>query len=185
MTPFEKYLRERREALQGPDASPEVWDNIMEAMSTKSTTSMRVSYRKWLTVAASVLLLVGAGWYWQSQPPLSTQVPTALLAYPDFEDQNFAELLDVQLAQIKASAVPAEYQDDLQQLLDQVAYLDTTYATQVKQLETRYSEDVAKQVLGYYQTKVALLTKIIREIDKINRYDNAKAKPSKRVPLKL
>lgn len=185
MTPFEKYLREQRGALEGPDANPQMWENIAEAMQDESGPRVRVVYRRWLAIAASLLLLIAGGWQWQRSQQTETEIPQALLEDYGFEDQNFAALLNVQLAQIKASVVPAQYRDDLQQLLDQVAYLDETYAAQIDQLEIRYSEDAAKQVLHYYQTKVGLLTKIIREIDKINRYDNAKAQPSERVPLEI
>ncbi len=172
MNDFEKYLKENKQKMDLTQVNPKIWDKIEERALSNSERSNGYWYLKLVASFAAVFLIGFV--LWESQlTDDKVEIPVELFAEYGFEDNNVEETLEYKIDLISNTPFPVLYEDNFQQLYNQIKYLDEVYKRDVAYIKQKdYDENIAKEVLTYYKAKSDILDKIISEIQKIN--DNEK-----------
>ncbi len=90
-----------------------------------------------------------------------------------FEENKYAVEVSEKIIQVKNMQFPLNYKSDLNQLVNQIYYLDKQAQPKIDYINNQnYEEYINQQVLEYYQTKSQLLDKLIFEIRRINTNEN-------------
>lgn len=183
MNDFEKYLRENKEQLEPKEVNPEIWLSIENEV-LRSKNKRKTLYLKVLSVAAAVVL--GLLIFNTNIFNSSLNIESELLVKYDLEKYNFTQQVNLKKENLSNAKIPSDKKEDFQVLLQQLEFLDKQYHDYLTYIEQNgYQEFIGKQILNYYKSKIDLLDKIQKEIEKINYYETKNPSDSKKVGLQI
>ena len=170
MNDFEKYIQENKKQLEPETVNSQVWLSI-ENKVLKEKNKRKTLYLKVMSIAAVFLLglFLFKGNLFQSE----SNVEKELLAKYGLEKYDFAQQVNMKKEALSKAMIPTTTQEDFNVLLQQLEFLDNQYHDYLEYGEKNgYQEFIGNQILNYYQSKIELLDKIQKEIEKINYYEN-------------
>ncbi|UGU15548.1 hypothetical protein LS482_17935 [Sinomicrobium kalidii] len=134
-----------------------------------------VLYRwKYLSIAASVVLLLGIGWVFynttqQSRVPVETETQ---VAYPELEKTQyyFASLIETELKKIREEATTEDTKVIVEDAVTQLNLIAKDYKKLEEELQNNgYSKQLLNAMITNFQTRITLLQHVMEEIDAIKR----------------
>jgi len=183
MNDFEKYLRDNKKELEPKEVNPEIWLSIENEV-LRSKNKRKTLYLKVLSVAAAIilgLLIFNTDIFNNSQ-----NIESEILVKYDLEKYNFTQQVNLKKENLSTAKIPLERKKDFQILLQQLEFLDNQYHDYLTYIEKNgYQEFIGHQILNYYKSKIDLLDKIQKEIEKINYYETKNPSDSEKVGLQI
>ena len=183
MNDFEKYIQKNKKQLEPETVNPEVWLTI-ENQILQAKNKRKTLYLKVVSVAAVFLLglFLFKGNVFQGESNSEKE----LLAKYGLEKYNFTQQVNMKKQALSKAMIPTTTQEDFKVLLQQLEFLDKQYHDYLKYIEKNgYQEFIGTQILNYYKSKIELLDKIQKEIQKINYYENKYPSDEKKVGLQI
>lgn len=183
MNDFEKHIRNNQKQLEPDEVNPNIWlsieNEVLRAKAKRKTFYLRV-----ISLAAVVVLglVVFKMFFLDTRPNLEED----LLVKYNLEQYNFPQQVNIKKATLSNAMIPSTNQEDFNVLLQQLEFLDEQYRDYLTYIEKNgYQEFIGNQILNYYKSKIELLDKIQKEIEKINYYENKFPSKSKKVGLEI
>lgn len=159
MNKLEQFIKDNKDKMELSDINPQIWENIEQQMACEKP---KPGVFKSYAIAAS--LLIGAFLIFSF---------SSLNQSSYFEENIYAIEVSEKIIQVKSMQFPLDYKADLNQLVNQIYYLDKQVQPKIDYINNQnYEEYINQQVLDYYQTKSQLLDKLIFEIERINTNEN-------------
>ena len=176
-TDLEKYLRERREAMdvESPD-DPLIWEGIRKGLHQAEA---RLDRKRMLirirNIAAALIIVVSVGYMLGDLIGERRSGKELTLADID-RDLGAREKEYMALVSLKMEEVGTYNHVDhviIAELLEEIQKLDTIYELTLKDLnELGHNEQVIQTIFDTYEKKIYLLELIILENNKIKNYEN-------------
>jgi hypothetical protein len=183
MNDFEKYILENKEQLQPDSVDHRVWLSVENAMLRNKNTS----YRKFaIVVLVALVTVIGLGAkYYMSQPKEELK-EEKIIAELNLSQYNFTQQVNLKKQQLSNATLPQDKLDDVQILLQQLEFMDEQFQDYRLFIEENgYQEFIGEQIIIFYESKIKLLDKIQKEVEKINYYENKKPSNSKKVSISI
>ena len=183
MNDFENFIRSNQKELEPNEVDPRIWLSI-ENQVLKEKEKRKTFYLKVMSIAAVVVIgmLVFKSVLFNTPPNLEQD----LLAKYGLEQHNFLQQVNVKKATLANAMIPSTKQEDFKILLHQLEFLDEQYHDYLAYIKKNgYQEFIGNQILNYYKSKIELLDKIQKEIEKINYYEQTFSSNSKKVELEI
>jgi len=182
MSEFEKYLKEHQAKLEVDSVKPEIWVGIENQILKQS--SSKTAKRLGLVSIAAIMMLAFIIYQNFSS---KNEVPTELLAQYGLEQMaDIDKHIDSKIQLIKQTPVSKNHKDDVQLLLNQVAFLDELYQAKIDKTKSdKHSELLTSLLLEYYKNKSELLEKVLNEINKINTNEKEYKITNEKLPLNI
>ncbi|MBC9795969.1 hypothetical protein [Sinomicrobium weinanense] len=138
--------------------------------------SSRLRWRQ-LSVAASIVLLLGLGWvFYNTQPQSSIPVEAEEeVAYPELEKTRyyFASLIETELKNIREEATTEDTRIIVDDAVEQLNLIEKDYEKLEAELQKNgYSKQLLNAMITNFQTRVALLQSVMEQIENMKRLKN-------------
>jgi len=183
MSGFEKHLRQNKHQLESREVDPKVWLSIENEI-LKSKQRKSSIYLKLVSVAAAVLL--GIVLFGGNPFKGNSTTESDLLAKYGLEEYGFTQKVNTKKQTLSKAMIPSGRKADFQILLQQLNFLDGQYDSYLKEIETNgYQTYTGERLLIYYRSKIELLDKIQKEIEKVNYYENKFPSNDEQVGLQI
>jgi len=176
---FEDYIKVNRNQLDDVEQVDElpVWQNIQSELPATNNSNHHSNFRYfWLGgVAASVLFLLGFGYYLWQQPASPTQLEDFQLANvaPDLEEEetNYKKIISEKTGAIQLDKInPEDYKD----IFLELQLLEEIHQEYRKDLSAfGHQDQLVKTLIKYYERKIRILERLSKEIE-IKEYNNEK-----------
>ena len=183
MNDFEKYIQENIKQLEPQSINPQVWLTI-ENQVLQAKNKRKTLYLKIVSIAA--VFLLGLFLFKGSIFQGATNSEKELLVKYGLGKYNFTHQVNMKKQALSKAMIPTTTQEDFKVLLQQLEFLDGQYKDYLKYIEQNgYQQFIGNQILNYYQSKIELLDKIQKEIEKINYYENKYPSDEEKVGLQI
>ena len=181
MNNFEQYIDDNKKQLEPKEVNPHIWLSIENEI-LKEKERRKTFYLKIVSVAATILL--GVFLFHPDLLNTSSNTEQDILAKYNLEKYDFPRKVNMKKATLAKAKIPSTQQEDFTVLLNQLEFLDQQYHDYLNYIDKNgYQAFIGNQILTYYQSKIELLNKIQREIEKINYYENKFPSNDKKVEL--
>lgn len=153
-------------------------DKLVPAEQNKGQQQKKPSRSRWkyLSVAASVVLLLGMGWVFyntqQSSVPVETEEE---VAYPELEKTRhyFSSLIETELKKIRGEATTEDTRVVVDDAIEQLNHIEKDYEKLEEELQTNgYSKQLLNAMITNFQTRISLLQNVMGQIEDIKRLKN-------------
>jgi len=183
MNDFEKYILENKQQLETDTVDPKVWLSVENAMLRNKNTS----YRKYATVAIIALLtLIGLGAAYYFMQPAEEINEEKIIAELNLSQYNFTQTVNLKKQELSKTTVPQDKLEDVQILLQQLEFMDEQFQDYTLFIEENgYQDFIGEQIITFYKSKIKLLEKIQKEVEKINYYEKKVPSNSKKVGISI
>ncbi len=183
MNDFEKYILENKRQLEPKKVDPKVWLAVEnEILKGKNK---RFQYLIKALILGIILSFVAYFFYsniHQNQPLDEERI----LAQYDLTQYNFTQQVNIKKQQLAKASVPQDKIEDFQILLQQLEFMDGQFQDYLQYIEENgYQEFIGDQILNFYKSKIELLDKIQKEVEKINYYENLQPSNSDKVEIQI
>ncbi len=183
MNEFEKYIRDNKNQLEPDKMDPKVWMSIENKM-LKSNNRRKLFY--WRTIAATALLLLGSYFAYNTVWENENDIEANLIAQFDLQEHKFTQKVNSLNENLSNASVPENNLEDFEMLLQQLKFLDKQFEEYMVFVDQNgYQEFIKNQIVNHYKTKINLLEKIQKEVEKINYYENKVPTTSKKVEINI
>jgi len=182
MTDFEKYIQQNKSKWNKPEVNPAIWLSIENEM-LKSRSKRRLLYLR--IVSAAAIVLFGLLHFGDSLKTKSLSEQDILAQY-NLEEHQFMQQVALKKTDISNAKVPSRSVDDFQVLLEQLEFLDRQYLNYLAYIkEHDFQPFIGDQLLNYYRSKIKLLDRIQKEIEKVNYYEDKYPSKDERILLDI
>ncbi len=183
MNDFEKYLQDNKQKLEPDHIDQRVWLSIENEILRAKNKRIKLFVK---ALAAGILLLIGSyalhSYHHQNLPPGEERI----LAEYDLTKYEFTQQVSFKKQALLKATVPQDKIDDLQILLQQLEFMDGQFQDYRLYIEENgYQEFIGDQILNFYKSKIELLDKIQKEVEKINYYEKLQPSSSKAVDIEI
>ena len=168
---LEDYIRDNREAFDDAVPSLKVWAGIENELGTQKTSSSstgrRLSLRRVLTIAASVVLLLGLGVVLGSQLTSGNGLQKNLAS----DNEIFKEVEDMKSyyeAEIKNKEAQLVNYNEGKNIAPDLAQIDQhlkELTEELKSVPSGSEEQVINAMINSYQAKTAILEKVLENLE--------------------
>ncbi len=127
-----------------------------------------------LSIAASILLLVGFGFSYLNQPGSIDEQVAKISPEVSQTEFYFANLIDEQVKQLKSESTP-ETKKIIDDTMSQLKKLDTNYKSLEKDLiNGGNSKMILSAMINNFQTRIDLLQNVLNKVENIKKLKNYK-----------
>lgn len=186
MNPLEEFILDNREELDSIEAVPEdqLWDKISDQLSPsaklkvvpQSTNPWQISIgRNWWMVAASIMLVIGFGWYWVngSTSPQVTAIELAQFS-PELAEEQ-ARYIALVRAKEEELGVNQLDRKIFQEVFQELETWEEIYQEYLEDLSTYQAKEEAIHTLSkYYERKIRILEHLSREMEIYDQQEKRK-----------
>lgn len=183
MNEFEKYIAANKEKLEPQEVNPKVWLSIENKMLKKQHARSRF-YIKALAAAAVVLIGMYASYVYMN--PKTESIEAQLIERYQLSEYNFPQQVSMKEKQLEKITIPKDKLEDFQILLQQLEFLDGQFQDYTQYIEKNgYQEFIGNQILIHYKSKIKLLDRIQKEIEKINYYESKVPSNNEKIEINI
>jgi len=161
MDRLEKFINQNREQFDDKVPNLKVWADIEKRLDPPQ--AKRISLKRILSIAASVLLLLSVGAFMGNHFSKNVNVPVASLEdYPEYgkKEKDFQQEIENKRAQLASFNYDTAINEDLVDLDKTLEEL----RTELKDVPKGSEEQVLEAMLKNYETKVAILEIVLEKI---------------------
>jgi hypothetical protein len=158
MDKFEEYIKKNRDSLDIREPSAEVWDRI-----GKDINSIRRPVRRWLSVAASVIVITGISliFYQLGRNSVNSRMMSAegdLTARQQLKEAEAFYTSQINNLYHEAEPLLTANPDLQDELNSDIAQIDSIYADLRKDLKDNIAnQEVVEALIRNYTTKIKIL----------------------------
>jgi len=169
---FEQFVNENRAAFDDKEAPAQVWIQIEKEL--EKTTKKTRPIRRWLSIAAIGVVLLGVGTLFGQYLANQDQSNNLMVQYPEvFEvEQYYKQQVDFQIQNLSDTQEKSQVEQDLSQL-------DAVYQelkNELFQSGVKNEEKIVEAMIQHYKTKLEILElvseKINRKTQDVNNYES-------------
>ncbi len=183
MDDFEKYIVENKQKLASDAVDPKVWLEVENEMLRSKNHNYR-NYTKML-IAIIISLLIAALSYYFLNPKDEINEET-IIAELNLAHYNYPQTVSLKKQKLSEFTLPKDKLDDVQILLQQLEFMDEQYQDYLLYIkENGYQQFIGEQIINFYESKISLLDKIQKEIEKINYYEKKIPSNSEKVVFNI
>lgn len=183
MKNFEQHIRNNRKQLEPQEVNPQIWLAI-ENQVLRAKERRKTIYLKVMSIAA--VIFVGLLIFKSAFLDKPSNLEQELLAKYGLIEYNFPQQVNVKKASLLNAMIPENSKEDFKVLLQQLEFLDEQYDAYLEYIKANgYQKFIGNQILNYYKSKIELLDKIQKEIEKINYYENKFPSGNQKVELEI
>jgi len=183
MDRFEQYLKVNKKHLEPKEVDPKIWLAMENQLLRKKNRRVGI-YLK--AAAAMIAMLLGAFFFFQKYQPGQEISEEQIIAEYGLTEYNFTQQVNLKKEKLSKATIPIDELEDFQILLQQLEFMDGQFLDYKAYIEQNgYQEFIGDQILNFYKSKIELLDKIQKEIEKINYYENKQPSNSKKVDIRI
>ncbi len=171
---LEDYIRENREAFDDAVPSLKVWAAIDKELSTQphsdtdtQQTGRSISLWRIVTIAASVVLLLGVGAILGSQLSSGNGIEETLASDSEIsrEVEDMKSYYETQIKSTEAKLVHYNERKNIAPDLEQIDEHLEELAEELKSVPAGSEEQVINAMINSYQAKAAILEKVLENLE--------------------
>ena len=182
MNDFEKYIVENKQKLEPDAVDSRVWLEIENEMLRSKNSNYRTYGRILLAIIACLLIAAFSYYFFK---PVEINEDT-IIAELNLAQYNYPQTVSLKEQKLSEFTLPKDKLDDVQILLRQLEFMDEQYQDYLLFIkENGYHQFIGEQIITFYESKIILLDKIQKEIEKINYYEKKIPSNSERVTFNI
>jgi len=168
---LENYIRDNREAFDDAVPSLKVWAGIDKELGTQNTTvpksGRRISLWRVMTMAASVVLLLGVGAIIGRQLSLGNSVQNNLASDNEVfrEVEDMKSYYETEIKNKEAQLVQYKERKNIAPDLEQIDQHLQELTEELKSVPAGSEEQVINAMINSYQAKAAILEKVLENLE--------------------
>ena len=183
MTELEKHILENKEHLNPDSVDKKIWLGIENDLLKKKNDRSHILIKFLL---AGLITMVIGGFLLTANSPSNIIDEERILAEYNLTDHNFMHLVNTKKNQLVNVTIPENKIEDVQILLQQLEFMDGQFQDYRNYIEENgYQEFIGDQILNFYKSKIELLDKIQKEIEKINYYEKLQPSTDKYIDIEI
>ena len=183
MDRFEQYLKNNKKQFEPKEVDPKIWLAMENQILRKKNRKVSF-YLK--AAAATIAMLFGAFVVFQNYQTGQVVNEEKIIAEFGLTEYNFTQQVSLKKEKLSRATIPQDRLEDFQILLQQLEFMDGQFQDYKAYIEQNgYQEFIGNQILNFYKSKIELLDKIQKEIEKINYYENKQPSNSKKVVIQI
>ena len=184
MDRFEQYLKDNKKKLEPEKVDPKIWLAMENQILRKKNRRVRFYFKA--AAAATIAMLITSFLFFHNYQSGPVVNEAAIIAEFGLTEYNFTQQVSLKKEKLSTATIPQDRLEDFQILLQQLEFMDGQFQDYKVYIEQNgYQEFIGDQILNFYKSKIELLDKIQKEIEKINYYENKRPSNSKKVDIQI
>lgn len=183
MNDFEKYIVENKKKLEPDAIDARVWLEVENEMLRSKNSSYKTLGKISIAVIACIVIAAISFYFFKPSEEINEET---IIAELNLAQYNYPQTVSLKKQKLSEFTLPKDKLDDVQILLRQLEFMDEQYQDYLLFIkENGYQQFIGEQIITFYKSKIKLLDKIQKEIEKINYYETKIPSNSERVEFSI